>query len=163
MDKNDFNNYQFIGSEFNDFFNGFLKQFILGIQEEVWVVVSFEEAGKIHTSTPIRLKQLEKPTEWIDAVTIDQSQSLMPVFSWDIIDNSAIYFEVVSDENDDLLSGTYTLETNFQYYKLDNVVLNVTEEDPPPLELTELYNITVMGVSEDNWVGAVLQKAFLAE
>jgi len=163
-DKNDFSNYQFTGEGgINDFFNGFLKQYILDLQEEIWVIVSFEEDGQIHTSTPIRLKQLEKPTVWSDQISVDQSESLMPEFSWDVISDSAIYFHVVSDINNNALSGTYTIDTTFQYYKLDNVVLNVTIGAPPALIPNDQYQITVMGVSGDNWVGAVQQKVFTAE
>jgi len=40
---------------------------------------------------------------------------------------------VITDETNELLSGTYTFETQFQYYLLDNVVLNITEETPQTL------------------------------
>ena len=50
----------------------------------------------------------------------------------------------------------------FQYYKLDNVVLNVTRETPPALQLGMNYGFTLMGVSEDNWVNLVIEKNFEA-
>jgi len=66
--------------------------------------------------------------------------------------DSKIYFHVISDDANNVLSGTYTFERNFQYYKLDNVVLNVTQGTPPVLESGAFYNFTLLGVSEDNWV-----------
>ena len=80
--------------------------------------------------------------------------SNMPVFTWQdgVFDDTKIYFHVVSNANDDLLSGTYTFEKRFQYYKLDNVVLNITEEIPPILETGEGYDFALLAVSEDNWV-----------
>lgn len=163
LDKNDFNNYQFIADQSNDVFGGSLQNFILGIDEEVWVIVSFEENGEIHTSTPIRLKQNNKPTLWTDQIIIDQSATLMPIFSWEEQEDTAIYFQVVSDAADDFISGTYTNDTFFQYYKLNNVVLNVTQGSPPDLVADDIYNITVMAVSIDNWVNTVFQDAFIAE
>jgi hypothetical protein len=72
----------------------------------------------------------------------------------------AIYFQVVSDDSDDLLSGTYTFETQFKYYDLDNVVLNVTRETPPDLIPDQTYGFTLMGVSENNWVNTFAQISF---
>ena len=77
--------------------------------------------------------------------------------------DNAIYFQVVSDESDNLLSGTYTYENQFQYYNTNNVVLNVTTKTPPNLVLSENYNFTVMDVSLDNWVNWVIEKPFIAE
>ena len=87
----------------------------------------------------------------------------MPIFSWEdgIIKENAIFFEVISEANDELLSGTYTFERHFQYYILDNVVLNITEEEPPILQANTPYNFTLMGVSEDNWVNLFIQRGFI--
>ena len=78
----------------------------------------------------------------------------MPIFEWQdgVFDDTAIYFQAVLTENDDLLSATYTFDKNFQYYNLDNVVLNITEEEPPSLEQAFNYGFTLLAVSEDNWV-----------
>ena len=48
-----------------------------------------------------------------------------------------------------------------KYYQLENVVLNVTRETPPPLLSNNSYSFTMMGVSLDNWVNLVIQKDFL--
>jgi hypothetical protein len=59
---------------------------------------------------------------------------------------------VVSDAQNNLLSGTYTYEKRYRYYELDNVVLNITKGVPPALKNNALYNFTLLAVSEDNWV-----------
>ena len=58
-----------------------------------------------------------KPTVWSEEVDVNVQQSGMPIFLWidsQFVDN-AIYFQVVSNANDDLFSRTYTLENQFQY------------------------------------------------
>lgn len=155
VDKNDFSEYSLGNAPLIDVFNGYLLKFEAAFLEEKWVVVSFEEEGKIHISNPIRLKQKTKPTEYIDSnVAIDKTEALMPKFSWvdGVYDDTKIYFEVVSDAQDEFISGTYTFEKEFQYYKLDNVVLNITNGEPPVLVSGSSYNFSLLAVSEDNWV-----------
>lgn len=165
IDENDFKNY--IENKLNPepFFNGHLGKFTQNASNEKWVIITFELDEEIKISNPIRTKQISKPTVWNDEVLINQSQSGMPHFMWE--DNpegdNAIYFQVVSDETNSLLSGTYTYENNFQYYKTSNVVLNVTTQLPPDLILMRNYNFTLMDVSLDNWVNWVIQKSFVAE
>ena len=67
---------------------------------------------------------------------------------------------MVTDAQNNLLSGTYTYEKLFTYYNLENVVLNVTRENPPSLLSNNSYSFTMMGVSLDNWVNLVIQKDF---
>ena len=74
-----------------------------------------------------------------------------------------IYFQVLSTSENDFLSGTYTFDTWFQFYNLDNVVLNITTESKPSLDIDKEYNFTMMGVSIDNWVNLVIQKSFTAQ
>jgi hypothetical protein len=69
----------------------------------------------------------------------------------------------VSNARDELLSGTYTIESRFQYYKTDNVVLNITQGIPPSLIAGANYNFTLMGVSADNWVNTLIEKSFTVE
>ena len=90
----------------------------------------------------------------------------MPKFSWinNQFGDNAIYFQVVSDAQNNLLSGTYTVENEFQYYNTSNVVLNITTEEPPLLSIGALYNFTLMDVSTDNWVNLfILNKNFIVE
>ena len=162
-DKNDYTNYTEMNGTLLDVFNGFLLRYEVAVPEEKWIIVSFEEEGEIHLSNPIRLKHLTKPTEYLPQnVAIDISSPLMPAFTWTdgAFDDSRIYFHVVSDAADNLLSGTYTYDRMFQFYNLDNVVLNITEETPPDLILDDTYNFTLLAVSEDNWVNLFAEVRF---
>ncbi|NAS29997.1 hypothetical protein GTQ40_03345 [Flavobacteriaceae bacterium R38] len=163
VDKNDYTNYEQIEVAEEDFFNGYLKMFKRTSLQEKWVIITFFEDNILHLSNPIRLKHLSKPTEYTDVVNVSPGNSGEALFEWEdgIIEENAIYFQVISDEQDNLLSGTYTFEQHFLYYVLDNVVLNITEEIPPELESGTSYNFTLMGVSEDNWVNLFIQKSFI--
>ena len=165
VDENDFTNYTRNLLKSEPFFNGYLGKFTQNSSNEKWIIVTMELEGEIKLSNPIRTKQVSKPTVWNDEVVINQSQSRMPNFMWQ--DNpegdNAIYFQVVSDENDNLLSGTYTYDNQFQYYNTGNVVLNITTQIPPDLTLNKNYNFTLMDVSLDNWVNWVIQKPFISK
>ncbi|CAM4111288.1 hypothetical protein ZORO111903_01385 [Zobellia roscoffensis] len=155
VSKTDFDKYYRLDIPSFDVFNGYLKKFEVAISEERWVIVTFEEEGKTHVSNPIRIKHFTKPTEYVSQnIKIDSLQTGRPFFSWEDgkYTDSKIYFQVVSDESDNLLSGTYTYDTSFQFYNLDNVVLNITKGNPLALKSESAYNFTVMAVSEDNWV-----------
>lgn len=162
VDKNEYTNYLQIPLQEEDFFNGYLKMFKRTVSKEKWVIITFFEDNKLHLSNPIRLKQLDIPTEYTSEVTINTRDVGMPLFIWKdgAIAENAIYFQVISDEANELLSGTYTFEKQFQYYLLDNVVLNITRQEPPILEPDSSYNFTLMGVSEDNWVNLFIQRNF---
>ncbi len=164
VDKNEYQNYVQIDLPEEDFFNGYLKTFTRQTLEEKWVIISFRESGKLHLSNPILLKHKTQNTIFSTTVTIDQSQAGMPLFIWDSLVQApdAIYFQVVTDASNELLSGTYTFEPHFRYYQLNNVVLNITQEMPPNLIDTSMYGFTLMGVSEDNWVNTLLQTEFVA-
>jgi len=99
-------------------------------------------------SNPIRTKQNTKPSIWSEDVIIDQSVDMMPMFTWtnNAFGDNAIYFQVISDAQDNLL-----------------VVLNITTETPPNIITGNFYKFTLMDVSLDNWVNAVIQKTFEAE
>ncbi|WP_299183042.1 hypothetical protein [uncultured Aquimarina sp.] len=161
-DKNDYQNYQQVMIAPTDIFNGYLKKFTRTTIEEKWVIITFFENEKLHLSNPIRLKHLTKPTEFTDEVIVNTNSENMPIFNWEdgLFNDNKIYFQVVSDTDDELLSGTYTFQKQFQYYKTDNVVLNITQEIPPQLDTANSYNFTLMGVSEDNWVNLFIQKRF---
>lgn len=164
VDHNNFSNYQQVLIVSEPIFNCYLRRFSQESMVEKWIIITFELDGEIKVSNPIRSKQISKPTLWDDIVTIEQSESNMPIFSWqdNVVRDNTIYFQIVSDTQDNLLSGTYTNQNQFQYYKLDNVVLNITIETPPTLQLGFLYNFTLMDVSLDNWVNAAtLNKSFV--
>ena len=164
VDKDDFINYEQVFSDSQPIFNGYLSHFIQESQVERWFIVTFELDNDIKISNPIRSKQILKPTLWEDIVSINQEEPGMPVFEWqaNITGDNAIYFQVVSDAQDNLLSGTYTNQEHFQYYVLDNVVLNITREITPMLILDVAYRFTLMDVSADNWVNVVtINKNFI--
>ncbi|MEP0262499.1 hypothetical protein [Dokdonia sp.] len=162
VDKNDYQNYVQIDLPEENFFNGYLKTFTRQTSQEKWVIISFRESGILHLSNPIRLRHQSQNTNFSMDVAIDQSQIGTPLFKWETIVQplDAIYFQVVSDVSNELLSGTYTFEPQFRYYELDNVVLNITQETPPDLIDGDTYGFTLMGVSEDNWVNTLLQVNF---
>jgi len=165
IDENDFSNYLQAQLQSEPFFNGYLGKFTKASASEKWIIVTFELGNEIKISNPIRSKQISKPTIWNDVVTIDQSQSSMPNFMWqhNAFGDNAIYFQVVSNTQNNLLSGTYTYDNHFQYYNTSNVVLNVTTQTPPGLIIGNNYNFTLMDVSEDNWVNWVILKTFEAQ
>jgi hypothetical protein len=162
IDKDDFEAYEPITAPLSDVFNGFLKKFDVAIDEEKWVVVSFEEDNAIHVSNPIRIKNQTKPTEYT-AVNINiEENSINPLISWEdgVYDDTRIYFQVLTDAYNNLISGTYTFDRFFRYYELDNVVLNITPGTPPNLELNTTYGFTLLAVSEDNWVNLFGETGF---
>lgn len=166
IDNADFSNYNQILLQIEPVFNGHLGKFTQNLSNEKWIIITFELDGEIKISNPIRTKQISKPTAWNDDVNINQDTSGMPLFTWvdDAFGDNAIYFQVVTDEEDNLLSGTYTFENQFQYYNTSNVVLNITTETPPSLSVGAYYNFTLMDVSEDNWVNLVIfNKNFIAQ
>ena len=162
-DKYNLQSYKEVDLDMEPVFNGYLERFVKEISDEVWCIVTYKIKGVLRKSEPIRLKHNSKPTEWVDNVTIDFTESTKPKFSWEdgSVKENAIYFQVITDENNNFLSGTYTYDRWFEYYNLDNVVLNITRESPPSLLLNNSYSFTMMGVSLDNWVNLVIQKDFL--
>jgi hypothetical protein len=162
VNEKDFSRYKKRELQKEDVFNGYLERYVRNDVKEVWSIVTYKTNGKLHKSNPIRLKHQTKATEWSSQVAIDFTQNTSPKFSWQdgIYKENAIYFQVVTNSNKDLLSGTYTNDKWFQYYLLDNVVLNITIEKPPILEVGSDYNFTMMGVSLDNWVNLVIDKQF---
>ncbi|MFD1615602.1 hypothetical protein [Gelatiniphilus marinus] len=165
IDENNFSNYKQIAIKSEPFFNGYLGKFTQLSANEKWIIVTFELNREIKISKPIRSKQNTKPTVWNDEVSINQNVSGMPNFTWedDAFGDNAIYFQVVSNAQNNLLSGTYTYENHFQYYNTSNVVLNITTQTPFALVTGNNYNFTLMDVSEDNWVNGVIQKNFEAQ
>ena len=165
VDPNIFSNYRRKSLEIEDAFGGKLQRFSRSGSEENWCLVTYVIDGKLHKSNPIRLKNSSKTTIWTDEVTIDYTTSLAPKFTWtaDKVGDNDIYFQVISETEDDtFLSGTYTKDNFFQYYDTSNVVLNINEEEiPPTLEFDKEYQFTLMDVSADNWVNLVIEEKFI--
>jgi hypothetical protein len=165
VDETNFNNYRQKSHTSEAVFGGKLERYNRTSDTEAWCIVTYLTNGKIHTSEPIRLKNRTNPTEWTALVDIDQSETLKPKFTWDdgIYTDNVIYFQVISDSNNDFISGTYTEEKMFQFYEVSNVVLDINTTTPEDLVLETEYNFTMMGVSEDNWVNLFIQESFIAE
>jgi hypothetical protein len=144
-------------------FNGYLGRFVRNDTKEVWSIVTYKTNGKLHKSNPIRLKHQSKATEYTTTVAIEFTQNTSPKFTWQdgTYTDTVIYFQVITNNENNLLSGTYTYDQWFQYYQLNNVVLNVTRNTPPDLEVANTYNFVMMGVSLDNWVNLVIIKDFI--
>ena len=146
-------------------FNGYLRRFErAALDKNIWARVSYIKDGNLHISNAIRLKYNDKPSETNPSLlTIDQSENLSPIFSWldGVIPENAIYFHAVLDSNNDLISGTYSFDRQFQFYDLSNVVLNIRAINPPPtLQQNEEYTFVLMGVSLDNWVNLFIEQPF---
>lgn len=146
------------------FFNGYLWKFNnTEFSDERMGVVTYLSEGKLHVCTPIRLKTNVKPTE-VNANLITVTENgLTPSFAWEEgqIRENVIFFQVISDEQGNLISGTYTVEREFTFYDLRNVVFNITDTTSTPmLEPNRSYTFTLMGVSEDNWVNLFGEQLF---
>jgi hypothetical protein len=165
LDPNDFSNYKRVTLSDLPLFNGYLRKFPGTFTSERWFVVTFEIDGEVKLSNPIRAKSITQPTLFSNQVEINQEQALMPLFSWDINSeaNNAIFFQVLSTIDNDLISGTYTFENQFRYYDTSNVVLNITDGIPPNLISGQDYKFTIMDVSEDNWVNELFILEFTVE
>lgn len=145
-------------------FNGYLRKFNNSeFKKERMGIVTYKTNGKLHVCDPIRLKTNEKPTETNSALITVTENGVTPLFEWTdgIIDENVIYFQVISDMDGNLISGTYTYEKHFEFYNLDNVVLNVSPTNTTPtLAPNQDYRFTLMAVSEDNWVNLFGEKVF---
>ncbi len=164
VDPTAYENYTEVAVSLEEYFNGYLSFIKQLSPEEKWVIVTFEEEDVLQVSNPIRLKHKTQNTLFRTNVHANTSSD-MPLFSWGNIanPNDVIYFQVVSDVNNNLLSGTYTQDAMFQYYKTNNVVLNITRDVPPNLETGSSYEFTMLGVSEDNWVNVLANRPFTIE
>ncbi len=145
-------------------FNGYLRKYNNpGFIGERVGIVTFITEGNLHISDPIRIKTNPKPTE-VNANLLSVNEiGVNPEFVWEDgdIKENVIYFQVITDLNDNVVSATYTFDKNFTFYDLDNVVLNITDPNTTPLlQPNTSYKITLMGVSEDNWVNSLSERIF---
>ena len=143
-------------------FNGVMMKFNHPVvNREKWGVVTFKTNGKLHKCNPIRIKAGVSPTQDISTQVVVTENGITPNFDWTAEDepNNVIYFSIVSDLSENLISGTYTYDKFWTFYDLSNVVLNVSPVNPM-INLNQDYNYTLMGVSEDNWVHTMAMKLF---
>ena len=152
--------------EIKPVFNGYLQRFLhTGVSDEVWGRVSYVVGDDLHISSAIRMRLTTTPTEYTKKITtiISEGEITEPVFKWEDprAEDNAIYFQVLSDEDENLISGTYTRNQRFKFNDFSNVEINIRDITPPPkLNLDQRYIFTLMGVSEDNWVHLVTDTGF---
>ena len=148
-------------------FGGFLGRFTRSNPgKELWCRITYLTADSVHVCNAIRLKMPDEPTLVAhSAVDIRETRPGYPKFTWeDPSSENVIYFQVISDAAGDLLTGTYTFDQNWQFYDLNNVVININDiYTNPQLSPLAKYQFTLMGVSVDNWVHTFASKPFVIE
>ncbi len=163
----DFTAYRQVDLDDEPIFNGYLRKFNnVAFEGERFGIVTYITNDSLHISNPIRLKTNVKPTEVNPSLVDIDIDGVSPTFDWQdgLIEENAIYFQVISDTDGNLISGTYTFETNFTFYDLENVVLNITDPSiTPMLDPDTEYHFTMMAVSLDNWVNLLIQESFMTE
>ena len=166
-DSTDFSKYIAKDLMSEPIFNGYLWKFNnTPFEGERMGVVTYKTEGKIHACTPIRQKTTTKPTEVNFELGNVIENGVTPKFTWEdgTIDDTVIYFQIISDSENNFISGTYTIDNEFTFYDLSNVVFNITDTTSvPTLEPKKDYKFTMMSVSEDNWVNLFLEKEFRTE
>jgi len=158
--------YQRVNLPISPVFNGYLQRWNQqSFDGERMAIVTYLSEGKIHVSDPIRIKTNPKPTEVSSTLVNIEVEQDSVHFQWQdgIIDENVIYFQVVSDTQGNLISGTYTYDRSWTFYDTSNVVLNITTDENPMLTSGEEYTFTMMAVSDDNWVNLLIQKDFVAK
>jgi len=165
-DQNNYENYTFKNLQHVPVFNGYLGRFKGNVSIDTWCIVTYKTSGKLHICSPIRIKHYSQPTLFAPQAITVQNSGAKPKFAWvdSTSTNNAIYFQVVSDTLDNLISGTYTYDKQWKFYDLSNVVLNIKDVSPiPALSNTTKYIFTLMGVSLDNWVNIAGKKEFITQ
>lgn len=165
VDPDELTNFQRVELPDAPLLNGYMHRFKrTALNENTWCRVTFVKNGNLHISNPIRLKYNDLPTEYnAEILTINQQTPLSPIFQWQDgrIPENQIYFQIIHDENDNLISGTYTFDQQFQFYDLSNVVLNVSpSSSTPALQPQQKYSFVMLGVSIDNWVNLIVEGSF---
>jgi hypothetical protein len=165
VDENDFSQYRRKNLTDAAVYGGELRRYSRTDDEESWCIITFVVDDKLHKSAPIKIKNVTRPTEWVTDITIDFPETLKPKFTWTdgtYLENIQ-YLQIITDNESDFLSGTFTEEKTFQYYVDTNVIAKINLETPEDLIFDDEYNIIVMGLSADNWVNLVIQESFIVE
>ena len=166
-DSLDFSKYVLKDLDSEPVFNGYLWKFNnTAFTGEHIGIVTYKTPGKLHVCSPIRQKTNIKPTEVNPNLVTIIDNGINPTFNWEdgTIQENVIYFQVISDADGNLISGTYTIDKTFTFYDLNNVVLNITDTlSTPMLEPNQAYQFTMMAVSEDNWVNLLIQRSFMTD
>lgn len=162
-DPTDYSNYKEIKDlKSEEVFNGALRKFKVDEKKEHWGIVTYLIADSLHISDPIKIQHINRKTEKNESLVTYVPDGVNPQFDWEdgTYAENVIYFQVISNLNGDLISGTYTTEKHFQFYDLSNVVINITPTFNPSLASKQTFNFTLMSVSEDNWVNVAVNREF---
>jgi hypothetical protein len=110
LDKDNFMNYsrESLGSEMT--FGNKLGRFSRSGSSENWCLVTYKINEVLRISNPIKLNNTSKSTVYSNDVIINYKTTLEPNFTWeDSTTNESInYFQILTDEAQDFISGTYT-------------------------------------------------------
>ena len=159
----DYSSYHKVDLSHENLFNGRMGRFLSpSISNLRYMIVTYVTDSKIHISEPIRIDAATFPTVDIANELTIQEDSIHPIFNWqnDNVNGNVIYFSLVSDSNDNFISGIYTEVKNWQFYDLTDVVLNVTPTSNPVLDPSSSYQYIHMGVDDNNWVRSFTSKSF---
>ena len=162
-DKTDYTNYRRQSLTTEAVFGGKLQRFSRSGATETWCLVTYLKEGKLFISDPILLKNVSKTTEYSNDVSIKYKTNVEPNFTWEdgTIDENVQYFQVISDEANDFKSGTFTTDTFFQYYDESSFESTINLTTPQSLVEDDVYNFTMMGISEDNWINLIIEEQFI--
>ena len=163
LDKDNFINYRRESLESETTFGNKLGRFSRSGGSENWCLVTYKINGILRISDPIKLNNTTKSTVYSNDVLINYKTTLEPNFTWeDALTNESVnYFQILTDEAKDFISGTYTEDTFFQYYDETNVTLNINDTTPSELVADEIYNFTTFGIGADNWVNIIIEEQFI--
>jgi|TARA_B110000908_G_C10246021_1_gene448855 hypothetical protein len=161
LDKTIFANYRRQSLVSTDVYGGKLQRFSRSGSLENWCLVTYVIQGVLRISEPIKLNNTSKSTVYSSDVSINYTTTIAPNFTWEdgARDESVLYFQVISDEEEVFISGTYTEDTFFQYY--DETVDNINIAMPKDLVEDEVYNFSMMGIDADNWAQIILEEEFI--
>lgn len=160
----DFSKYKRANLTNVNMFNGRMGRFLSpAFTSSKWFIVTYVTSNKLHVSDPIQIKSASYPTVDITNQIAITENGVTPSFDWqtDNVSGNVIYFSLVSDLQENFISGTYTAIKNWTYYDLTNVTLNVTPTENPSLLPDTSYNYVNMGVDEENWVRSFGSKMFM--
>ena len=163
IDPMDFSAYKEVENlQLDDVFNGYLKRFRVESSKERYGIVTYLVDDSVRISDPIILQSKSKPTETSSDLVSITENGITPSFSWEdgTQKDNVIYFQVISETDGDLISGTYTTDRFWTFYDLSNVVLDINQGNLPEIEAGKSYNFTLMSVNDDNWVNVAVTVPF---
>lgn len=160
---NDFTNYRRKSLSSASVFGGKLGRFSRSGETETWCLVTCVVDGKLHISDLILLKNKSKTTQYTNDVSITYTTTTTPKFIWQdaATTEQDTYLQILTDNKDNFISGTYTKQQTFQFYDESNIVASLNETTPNALVADEIYNFTMINIGEDNWVDLIIEEQFI--